>query len=358
MTLAELCGWWLEHWCKPASLKRERSRLAVNVMSQAVGAAPLKRVTPQVIEARLREMEEQGAASSSVEHVRRTLRRIFNCARKSKLWTMNPAAEAPPRSMDSKRAPTTLNPQEVVSVIQATPTPWKRDLVAVALGTGMRKGELLGLRKTSVDSERRTVTVSHSYDRETTKGGHTDTIPFPEWLKPFLSHAIAASESELVFPAPSGGTRSEHTDAVAIIQVAMKAAGLVAGWEHVCRRCKARATKGQGEPYSERRPERNDELRCPRCGMGLWATPVLRPFRFHDLRHTAATLMILAGGKPHEVQRILRHKSLDTTMRIYAHLFAEDLRLVVNLLPAVPPPVETSAGARVALSRTPHCRWK
>jgi DNA-directed RNA polymerase subunit RPC12/RpoP len=183
----------------------------------------------------------------------------------------------------------------------------------------------------------------------TTKGGHTDTIPFPEWLKPFLAHAIAASDGETVFPAASGGTRSEHTDAVAIIQVAMKAAGLVAGWEHVCRRCKARATKGQGEPYSERRPERNDELRCPRCGMRLWATPIPRPFRFHDLRHTAATLMIPAGGKPHEVQRILRHKSLDTTMRIYAHLFAEDLRPVVNLLPAVPPPVETSASARVAL---------
>lgn len=279
-------------------VKRERSRLAVNVMGRALGATPLKKVTPQLIEARLREMERDGAASASVEHVRRTLRRIFNCARKTKVWTANPAAEASPRSMDSKRAPTTLNPNEVVSVIQATPTPWKRDLVAVALDTGMRKGELFGLRKTSVDSERRTVTVAHSYDRETTKGGHTDTIPFPEWLKPFLAHAIAASDGETVFPAPSGGTRSEHTDAVNIIQVAMKAAGLVAGWEHICRRCKARATKGQGEPYSERRPERNDELRCPRCGMRLWATPIPRPFRFHDLRHTAATLMILAGGKP------------------------------------------------------------
>src|SRR5512138_3345006 len=75
MTLADLCSWWLEHWCKPASVKRERSRLMVNVTSQALGAVPLKRVTPQVIEARLRQMEEAGAASSSVEHVRRTLRR-------------------------------------------------------------------------------------------------------------------------------------------------------------------------------------------------------------------------------------------------------------------------------------------
>jgi integrase len=92
--------------------------------------------------------------------------------------------------------------------------------------------------------------------------------------------------------------------------------------------------------------------------MRLWAKPIPRPFRFHDLRHTAATLMILAGGKPHEVQRILRHKSLDKTMRIYAHLFAEDLRPVVNLLPAVR---RRARRARAPVShscRTPHYRWK
>lgn len=90
---------------------------------------------------------------------------------------------------------------------------------------------------------------------------------------------------------------------MAIVQGAVKAAGLGAAWEHVCRRCKGRAAKGQGEPYSEQYQERRDDLRCPLCGMRLWATPIPRPFRFHDLRHTAATLMIRAGGKPHEVER-------------------------------------------------------
>jgi integrase len=123
--------------------------------------------------------------------------------------------------MDSKREPTTLTPEEVRLVIQATATPWRRDLVAVALGTGMRKGELLGFRKMSVHLERRTITVAHSYDRDSTKGGHTDTIPFPEWLTPYLKHAIAAAPySALVFPAPGGGTRFENTDAVEIIQSA------------------------------------------------------------------------------------------------------------------------------------------
>src|SRR5919198_1225014 len=64
-TLGDLCRWWLEHWCKPASVKRERSRLSVNVMGHALGATPLKNVTPHLVEARLREMERDGAASAS-----------------------------------------------------------------------------------------------------------------------------------------------------------------------------------------------------------------------------------------------------------------------------------------------------
>ena len=48
--------------------------------------------------------------------------------------------------------------------------------------------------------------------------------------------------------------------------------------------------------------------------------------RFHDLRHTAATLMLRAGVDAHRVQRILRHASVTTTTGTYGHLALEDLR--------------------------------
>lgn len=112
LSLGGLCTWWLEHWRKPASVKRESSRLSVHVQSRPLGALPLKKVTAEAIEGRLREMEQGGAASATVEHVRRTLRRAFNCACKSKIWNANPASDATPRSMDSKRPPPTLMPEE------------------------------------------------------------------------------------------------------------------------------------------------------------------------------------------------------------------------------------------------------
>jgi len=48
--------------------------------------------------------------------------------------------------------------------------------------------------------------------------------------------------------------------------------------------------------------------------------------RFHDLRHTAATLMLRAGVDAHRVQRILRHASVTTTTDTYGHLAVDDLR--------------------------------
>ncbi|MFC1612096.1 tyrosine-type recombinase/integrase [Myxococcota bacterium] len=46
----------------------------------------------------------------------------------------------------------------------------------------------------------------------------------------------------------------------------------------------------------------------------------------HDLRHSAATVLLRAGVDAHRVQRILRHTSVTTTTGTYAHMHAEDLR--------------------------------
>jgi integrase len=45
--------------------------------------------------------------------------------------------------------------------------------------------------------------------------------------------------------------------------------------------------------------------------------------RFHDLRHTAASIAALNGAQPKEVQRMLGHASMTITMDRYTHLFPE-----------------------------------
>ena len=48
-------------------------------------------------------------------------------------------------------------------------------------------------------------------------------------------------------------------------------------------------------------------------------------FRIHDLRHTAASLMIQAGYPPKMLQEIMGHASIATTLDLYGHLYPSDM---------------------------------
>jgi hypothetical protein len=117
--------------------------------------------------------------------------------------------------------------------------------------------------------------------------------------------------------------RDEECNPEKILRTALKAARLVEGYEHICRRCKA-----AGKPESIHLERHSDDAlrHCKTCEMKLWPRPLPRQMVFHDLRHTTATLLLRAGVSPHHVQRILRHASINTTTAIYGHLQTEDLR--------------------------------
>lgn len=57
----------------------------------------------------------------------------------------------------------------------------------------------------------------------------------------------------------------------------------------------------------------------------------LEDFRFHDLRHTFASHLIMRGGSLKDVQELLGHKTMTMTLR-YAHLSQEHKKAAVNLL--------------------------
>jgi hypothetical protein len=97
----------------------------------------------------------------------------------------------------------------------------------------------------------------------------------------------------------------------------MGRAGIVAKYRHVCRR------KGCG--YAEKALE-DSERRCPRCRFLLWPRPIVRPIRFHDIRHTTASLALMAGASLPAVQKLLRHADPRITMETYGHLTGSFVR--------------------------------
>ena len=120
---------------------------------------------------------------------------------------------------------------------------------------------------------------------------------------------------------------SEHAPLGEKLRSAMGRAGIVEGYRHVCRRCKA----GRKPDCEERHPD--DALRrCKTCNMKLMACPVPRRLRFHDLRHTTASLLLASGVDLFAVQRILRHSDPKITSEAYAHLVPGYLHEAIDRL--------------------------
>jgi integrase len=116
------------------------------------------------------------------------------------------------------------------------------------------------------------------------------------------------------------------------IQTALKHAGIVEGYLHLCRRCKAK-----GKPHEEQHAD-NERRECPVCGMALWAKPIPKRLRLHDTRPTTATLLLEAGADLYAVARILRHTDPKVTFETYAHLVPGYLQAQVDKLSVAVPP--------------------
>ena len=141
----------------------------------------------------------------------------------------------------------------------------------IALTTGSRKSEILGLRGKDVDLENRLFLL---FD---TKNGDNRTVPISDQIFEIVRHRTRAREA-LLFPSPS------DPDQPVCIRSAWEAAVQRAG---------------------------------------------LNDFRFHDIRHTTASYLTMDGTSTREVAEILGHKSLQTTKR-YSHLANTHKRTLVN----------------------------
>lgn len=162
-------------------------------------------------------------------------------------------------------------------------------LYATAVFTGMRAGELAGLRWSDVDLDRRLITVQRSF-LGPTKAGDVRYVPILDTLQPLLRRwRLKAGGCTFVFPSETG---TMLQPSARVFQERLQ-----------------RVLDAAGFP----RPADRARERHYIC--------------FHSLRHTFASHWVMKGGDLFKLQQILGHKSVQMTMR-YAHLqpaaFTED----------------------------------
>ena len=332
LTFGELLDWW---WDRYGSARRGYSNAKfLPFLQRHLGDLrdfDLKPATAGLFADRLDQLlakKESDLSAQSLNHLRSAVFNMFERARdpKHQTWvTENPARWVRRRRVPkaSKASRSTLRRDEVLPTLASFPVPtsdapW-RWVAATCLFAGLRPGEALGLRKADVDTRAWTMAVRHSWAEPFPKDGDARDVVVVKELRPHLEDAMAASPSEHVFARSNGSpfTPEVRFQLVDHLRRALKRAGVVDGYRHICRR------KGCG--FVETRPAAS-EARCPKCSMRLWVSPIPRKLRFYDLRHTHATLLRKAGVDLGAVQRTLGHSSPEITAGVYDHSDVEDFR--------------------------------
>lgn len=230
------------------------------------------------------EHTERQVSTSTFNRERSTISLIFNVARRH--WgyqIMNPVTDVE-RYPDSLARTEYLEVDEINALITAADLYFKPILIC-AVHTGMRKGEILGLKWCDIDLRRRVITLTEG---KTIKE-KAQYISMDDTMYDLFTELRTKAGSEYVFEEKPGSGRL------------------------ICiKRPFDRALKKSGVAEERRKAGK-------------------KRFRFHDLRHTCASQMTMAGVPLTAVQAMLRHSDLRTTQR-YAHLSPGFMQQAVRAL--------------------------
>lgn len=336
-SFGELCLWaYGVHFSLLRGREHDRVGLQRHGVDSRLGQLAAREVTAVELAQYFSELERHATvrgepmAATSINRLRARFSVVFNVAREHGLLAFdgdNPALQTRSRAV-VRKIRGTLTLAEIPRVLDALEEYW-RGVFATCLFAGLRKGEVFALQKRDVDLDQRRLIVQRSHENDLTKGGHADAVPIHEALVPYLEAAFE-SPGPFLFPDHKGERRSRQHKLPPILRRALINAGLVEGYDHVCRR---KLPAPEGAPvrcgHVEHHPDATPR-RCPKCQMKLWPVGIPREIRFHDTRHTFATLALESGASLAAVQKILRHKDPRLTTETYGHLATQHLQSEVN----------------------------
>jgi len=261
-------------WAKPQRAYDNKEYMKKDLIAR-FGNIPLKRFSVSMLEAYQQDLLAQGKAPGTINRRVALLKHLFH---KANDWNMvdNETLQIVRKVKKLKEPPGRLRyltPEEGRRLLAECKKRLLREIVTVALNTGMRRGEILALKWENVDLRNGYLQVVQS------KNGESRTIPINGAVREVLSGTVRRLDVSFVF-----------CDA------------------------KGRAMKEVGCSF---------DSACKRAG--------LYNFHFHDLRHSAASFMAMGGIDLLSIGKILGHKTFAMTQR-YAHLSPGHLRIAVDAI--------------------------
>jgi integrase len=285
MTVSACLDFWLDGLKmkqSPTTFKRY-STVTQQQIKPRLGRVPLVKLSPFHVSNFYREMAADNKSTDLQNRSGRYLRQCLHHAVRLELIQSNPAAKVPlPRVTKAKIHP--LDGGQVASFLKATEGDRLHALYYLALDSGCRQGELFALERSDLDLARGEITVTKSLEE--------------------LNGQLRVKEVKT----PKGKRRIELAQST-----------VMALREHLDRM----DAEGHGSFL----------LFCDTAGKHLRKGNTLRrsfkpalqaaglpAIRFHDLRHTTATLLLLAGVNIKMVSERLGHATVELTLNTYSHV--------------------------------------
>ncbi|MDQ3694357.1 MAG: site-specific integrase [Chloroflexota bacterium] len=291
-TVGQFLDRWLADVVKPTVRPKTHQSYAQLVrlyLKPAIGHHQLGKLSPQHVQAMMSAKTAAGLSPRTVQYLRAVLRRALGQALKWGLVSRNVATLVdPPRSV--KKVVSPLSADEARAFIAFTVDARLGPLFHVAIASGLRQGELFGLRWDDVNLVAGTLYVRHALQRidgtltlvepKTSLSRRTVTLPASAVVALRTQRTRQLEERLLAGPrwqdagyvfTSSIGTPLEPSNVSSRLHKFLQAAGL---------------------PHQ----------------------------RFHDLRHCAASLLLAGGVAPRTIMGILGHSQISLTMNTYAHL--------------------------------------
>jgi integrase len=283
VTLEEYAREWLANLSgrRPRTIEKYTSSFLLHILP-CLGTKRLRDIGPDDLVALSKELRAKGYSEWTVDTTLTPLKTLFRHAVRRDVVPGSPFHKLE-RSERPRPWPTDqqiLSSAQIDRLLAAAPRGY-RLLIAAAIFTGLRQSELLALRWEHIDSAGGVVRVRTALDRNRkhvplkTMAARRDVILLPSLAKDL----IEAREQSLF---------AEDTDYVFASSV---------GTPLIWRNCSPR-------------------------GLGPAARKAGVPrMRWHDLRHTFASILIANGANVLFVSRQLGHCSPDTTLQVYGHLW-------------------------------------
>ena len=262
-----------------------------------IGRVRLTKLTPQHLQGLYTDRLRAGLSPTSVVHLHRFLHRALGQAVRWNLVARNVAGLVDPPRM-ARYEHVAFSPEQAERFLAAIRGDRLEALYVLALVTGLREGELLGLRWPDVDLDASTVAVRGSMQSdehgrlvidETKTRGSRRLVVLPRLAVAALVRHRAVQARERLRAGPR--------------------------WEEL----------GLVFPNTVGRPILRQNL-VQRSLHPLLERAGLPRLRFHDLRHSAATLLLARGVHPKVVSELLGHSQIGITLDLYSHVTATMLQ--------------------------------